>query len=880
MKTSKFNPKGIFSLLLLGLVSLLANAKQEINVLYPILDIEWDRDGAYYATLDNRGNLIVVNADISSPILQFTKEITTPLDTAEVSWSPNSQFLAVGIEHEIYIWDTNSWLLIEQFISGDIGEYVPFEGGPIRNGISSINWSLDSKYIIVGSANYRTVVWDNFNKAIIYSSYDHSGGGPGRVWLENGWTSDGVTKLNVFTNERNRLENPERQQYGIRGSAIGGTTESDHNNGKIAWGTDSGVLAIIDLNTLHRIQGFDITYQSTGNNRENPVVDIAWSEENSFIATASKKGSLNLVNLVSNETMEILRIAGLYSVDWKPNSNEIIYSGINETGELILEIVDVTGIAGVPPLPSILFSESDDSTIVAESGETDIYTLALGTQPTTDVVVSMASDAAQLTVSPSTLTFTSENWDTPQTVTIVAVDDALVEGEHTSFITHSAVSTDPAYDGIAVASVTVTIVDNDFEPTAIPTVIDTLVPTIVPTVPTDTPIPTNTPVTPTATDTLIPTNTPITPTATNTPIPPTATNTPVPPTATYTPTATADANPCDASGVVPGMGWILFSSGTVAGERSIYAARPNDSQPIRLTCGSPSFIDLQPVWSADRSLIVFTRQTSPEVPSSLWIMRADNPAGAVPLTTGVNTPTVGLRPTMSPDGQWIAYTSEGDLYAIKINPATLQVVPGTLVNLTPNGDYLEIRPDWSPVTDPTHPNYNRITYISNRAGGNNTDGNSEVYTMLVTFTNGLPSLSGRVQVTNTTTVNGLVIQHQYPRWSQDGNYIAYSSNIRDGTDFDINRVTYNPTTGTWGNRNNLTSMRFSHDDEFVAWDPELVYGAGETPDNTYRFVFASQPEDDSDSYRIVLMERRGGGTPTTMLPPWATGTGGQRFPDW
>ena len=209
------------------------------------------------------------------------------------------------------------------------------------------------------------------------------------------------------------------------------------------------------------------------------------------------------------------------------------------------------------------------------------------------------------------------------------------------------------------------------------------------------------------------------------------------------------------------------------------------------------------------------------------------------------------------------------------------VIPGTRVNLTPGGNFNETRPDWSPVTDPNHPNYNRIAYVSNRAAGSNSDGNNEIYTSQIVFTNGVPSLTGRVQVTNTTTISGIIIENQFPRWAPDGNYIAYSSNMCDGTDYDVHRIKYNTTTGTWGNRSNLTNMRFSQDDEFVAWDPQLAHGAGETPDNTYRFAFMSRPEDISSARKVTLMEQRGGGIPTFTLPPWTNSiTGAQRYPDW
>ncbi len=67
----------------------------------------------------------------------------------------------------------------------------------------------------------------------------------------------------------------------------------------------------------------------------------------------------------------------------------------------------------------------------------------------------------QLTVSPSTLTFTPQNWDAPQTVTVSAVDDSVVEGDHTAVITYSATSADAGYNGISVADVTVSIGNDD-----------------------------------------------------------------------------------------------------------------------------------------------------------------------------------------------------------------------------------------------------------------------------------------------------------------------------------------------------------------------------------------------------------------------------------
>ena len=53
----------------------------------------------------------------------------------------------------------------------------------------------------------------------------------------------------------------------------------------------------------------------------------------------------------------------------------------------------------------------------------------LWSQPSSDSVLSVISDdTAQMTVHPDTLTFTGDDWNSPQTVTITVVDDDVFDG--------------------------------------------------------------------------------------------------------------------------------------------------------------------------------------------------------------------------------------------------------------------------------------------------------------------------------------------------------------------------------------------------------------------------------------------------------------------
>ena len=96
-----------------------------------------------------------------------------------------------------------------------------------------------------------------------------------------------------------------------------------------------------------------------------------------------------------------------------------------------------------------------------EGGQTATFTVALASAPSADVTVTVGSgDATEGSVGPTTLTFTTANWATPQTVTVTGVDDALVDGNVAYQVNLSAASADNGYQGLT-GNVSVTNDDND-----------------------------------------------------------------------------------------------------------------------------------------------------------------------------------------------------------------------------------------------------------------------------------------------------------------------------------------------------------------------------------------------------------------------------------
>lgn len=96
--------------------------------------------------------------------------------------------------------------------------------------------------------------------------------------------------------------------------------------------------------------------------------------------------------------------------------------------------------------------------VTTESGGTATFTVRLNTLPTANVSLALSSsNAAEGTVSPASLTFTTANWNNAQTVTVTGVADNRIDGNVSySVIMAAATSADAAYNGVNPPDVSVT----------------------------------------------------------------------------------------------------------------------------------------------------------------------------------------------------------------------------------------------------------------------------------------------------------------------------------------------------------------------------------------------------------------------------------------
>ena len=124
-----------------------------------------------------------------------------------------------------------------------------------------------------------------------------------------------------------------------------------------------------------------------------------------------------------------------------------------------------TGTINNDDTAGVVITQSGGSTNVTEGGTTDTLTLVLTAEPTSDITITF-NVGAQVSFASNPLVITPSQWNVPQTVTVSAVDDAVVEGSHSATV-GLIFTGDSNFAAITPNSISqlVLITDNDQQPT-------------------------------------------------------------------------------------------------------------------------------------------------------------------------------------------------------------------------------------------------------------------------------------------------------------------------------------------------------------------------------------------------------------------------------
>jgi hypothetical protein len=130
------------------------------------------------------------------------------------------------------------------------------------------------------------------------------------------------------------------------------------------------------------------------------------------------------------------------------------YNGIDVPDLVAINIDnDLAGITVKPPtMPQ-----------TTEKGVSTTFAVELNSQPTAAVTIRLTSTRpAEGTVSPAALTFSTTDWNAPQIVTVTGVNDNVADGNQPyAVVTQPSTSTDPNYNDVNAADVSLVNIDDD-----------------------------------------------------------------------------------------------------------------------------------------------------------------------------------------------------------------------------------------------------------------------------------------------------------------------------------------------------------------------------------------------------------------------------------
>lgn len=224
----------------------------------------------------------------------------------------------------------------------------------------------------------------------------------------------------------------------------------------------------------------------------NPMTDESGATTTILVKLDSEPAfdvTMNVVSSNLNEGTVNPSSISFNSTDWDTNKS-IVVTGVddgNVDGNIVYQIsigpavsadtdysnmsvadVDVTNNDNDVAIPAGITVTPTSGLITDEGGLSANFQVSLDSMPSADVIIGLASsNPNEGTVAPVSLTFTSANYASPQTVTVTGVDDVNLDGAVNYMVTtNPAVSADGDYSMLDASDVSVTNNDNEVPPPA------------------------------------------------------------------------------------------------------------------------------------------------------------------------------------------------------------------------------------------------------------------------------------------------------------------------------------------------------------------------------------------------------------------------------
>ena len=220
----------------------------------------------------------------------------------------------------------------------------------------------------------------------------------------------------------------------------------------------SPVLAAMADRTLAAGQAVDLTASATDGDGDS--VSYAWARKAGENTPALPEGTA--LNQARLRFTIPATATGRYTMTVTASDG----NGNTDSEEVVIMVGGAAPPSGEPPVETPVETPTpvagvtlSASALTVEEGGSGNYTVVLDTRPTEEVTVTIGGVAGDVTATPASLTFTSANYSTAQTVTVTAAEDDDAVTDTAVTLTHSASGGE--YGAVSIEAVTVSISEDD-----------------------------------------------------------------------------------------------------------------------------------------------------------------------------------------------------------------------------------------------------------------------------------------------------------------------------------------------------------------------------------------------------------------------------------
>jgi WD40 repeat protein len=301
-----------------------------------ILDLKYSADGKYLAQIYAEGRYDVLDTRSGQTLLDEQVALDYPLFKASLDWAAATNWLAIGVGKDAYVWDVETAALLHTFQVGGSEPLIYEESGYyIPEGVVSLQWNRDGDALMTKSVSLRYTIWSADSNSIISHQETGSGAVP-VVWLDDeGLISTGFSVLDIQSKVFElRLGQRIPEVTGSCGTFLSITSNSQLD--LLAHGTSNGCIVIVDSVTGNQRAAYKIVEDGEG------IWDVNWSPDDQFIVAVDNAGAVKVVEIATGAVTQIAQQNGtLFAVDWAANNSAIAYGGATSAQDTLFATMSI-----------------------------------------------------------------------------------------------------------------------------------------------------------------------------------------------------------------------------------------------------------------------------------------------------------------------------------------------------------------------------------------------------------------------------------------------------------------------------------------------------------------------------------------------------------